>query len=36
MVMVDGFSVGDIQHVVLRDRQTLAQDGMFIIVATRG
>lgn len=34
IVMVDGFSVGDIQHVVLRDRQTLAQDGMFVIVAT--
>ncbi len=34
MVMVDGFSVGDVQHVVLRDRQTLAQDGMFVIVAT--
>ncbi|MEK7140013.1 MAG: ribonuclease J [Patescibacteria group bacterium] len=33
MVMVDGFSVGDVQHVVLRDRQTLAQDGMFVIVA---
>lgn len=33
MVMVDGFSVGDVQHVVLRDRQTLAQDGMFVVVA---
>lgn len=33
-IMVDGFSVGDVQHVVLRDRQTLAQDGMFVIVAT--
>ena len=32
MVMVDGFSVGDVQHVVLRDRQTLAQDGMFVVV----
>lgn len=33
-IMVDGFSVGDVQHVVLRDRQALAQDGMFVIVAT--
>jgi len=34
VILVDGFSVGDIQHVVLRDRQTLAQDGMFVVVAT--
>lgn len=34
MMVVDGFSVGDIQHVVLRDRQTLAQDGIFVVVAT--
>jgi len=34
MIMVDGFSVGDVQHVVLRDRQTLAQDGMFVVVVT--
>lgn len=33
-IMVDGFSVGDVQHVVLRDRQALAQDGMFVIVAS--
>ena len=31
--MVDGFSVGDIQEVVIRDRQMLAQDGIFIIFA---
>lgn len=31
IVMVDGFSVGDIQEVVIRDRQMLAQDGIFII-----
>ncbi len=31
VVMVDGFSVGDIQEVVIRDRQLLAQDGIFII-----
>ncbi len=34
VVMVDGFSVGDIQEVVIRDRQTLATDGMFIIVVS--
>jgi ribonuclease J len=33
IVMVDGFSVGDIQEVVIRDRQMLAEDGMFVIVA---
>ncbi|PCI20332.1 ribonuclease J [Candidatus Wolfebacteria bacterium] len=31
--MVDGFSVGDIQNVVIRDRQLLAQDGMFVVIA---
>ncbi|MFA6536259.1 MAG: ribonuclease J [Candidatus Paceibacterota bacterium] len=34
MMMVDGFAVGDAQEVVLRDRQMLAQDGMFVIVAS--
>lgn len=33
-VMVDGFSVGDVQEVVLRDRQMLSQDGMFVVIAT--
>jgi len=32
-VMVDGLGVGDIGEVVLRDRQVLAHDGMFVIVA---
>lgn len=31
-MMVDGFAVGDIQEVVIRDRQMLAQDGMFVII----
>ena len=34
LLMVDGFSVGTKQEVVLRDRQTLADDGMFVIIAT--
>ncbi|PIP73292.1 MAG: ribonuclease J [Candidatus Lloydbacteria bacterium CG22_combo_CG10-13_8_21_14_all_47_15] len=33
-IMVDGFSVGDVQEVVLRDRQMLSQDGMFVVIAT--
>ncbi len=32
-VMVDGLGVGDVGNVVLRDRQNLAQDGMFVIIA---
>lgn len=31
-VMVDGFSIGGQQEVVLRDRQTLSEDGIFVIV----
>jgi len=31
-IMVDGLGVGDVGEVVLRDRQMLAQDGMFVIV----
>lgn len=32
-IMVDGNSVGDMQEVVIRDRQLLAEDGMFVIIA---
>jgi len=32
-VMVDGLGVGDVGEVVLRDRQMLSRDGMFVIVA---
>lgn len=34
LVMVDGFTVGTKQEVVLRDRLSLSQDGMFVIIAT--
>jgi ribonuclease J len=34
LMMVDGFAIGDIQEVVIRDRKSLAQDGMFVIIAT--
>ena len=33
-VFVDGLGVGDVGDVVLRDRQMLAQDGMFVVIAT--
>ncbi len=33
-LVVDGFSIGDLQEVVIRDRQMLAKDGMFVIIAT--
>lgn len=31
-VMVDGLGVGDVKEIVLRDRQMLAQDGMFVVI----
>lgn len=33
-VFVDGLGVGDVGEIVLRDRQALAQDGMFVVIAT--
>ncbi len=33
LVMVDGLGTGNVQEVVIRDRQMLAQDGIFIIFA---
>ena len=34
LVLVDGFSVGDVQEMVIRDRKMLAQDGIFLIVVS--
>lgn len=34
VMMVDGFSIGDIQEVVIRDRRMLAEEGMFVIIAS--
>jgi ribonuclease J len=31
-VFVDGLGVGDVREVVMRDRISLAEDGMFVIV----
>lgn len=31
-VMVDGLGVGDVGHVVLRDRQTIATEGIVVVV----
>lgn len=33
-VFVDGLGVGDVGDVVLRDRQMMAKDGMFVVIAT--
>ncbi|MBU1916170.1 ribonuclease J, partial [Patescibacteria group bacterium] len=33
-VMVDGLGVGDVSQVVLRDRVQLADEGMFVVIAT--
>jgi ribonuclease J len=33
-VFIDGLGVGDVGEVVIRDRQVMAQDGMFVIILT--
>ena len=32
LIVVDGTSVGKVQEVVLRDRQMLGEDGMFVVI----
>jgi ribonuclease J len=36
VTFVDGLGVGDVQAVALRDRRTLSEDGVLIVVATVG
>ncbi|MDA1335088.1 MAG: ribonuclease J [bacterium] len=31
-VFIDGLGVGDVKEVVLRDRQMMAEDGMFVVI----
>lgn len=33
-VFVDGLGVGDVSHVVLRDRQMMSEDGMIVVITT--
>lgn len=33
-VLVDGLGIGDVGNIVLRERQALAQDGMFVVILT--
>lgn len=35
MILVDGFAMGDLQELVLRDRQHLATDGLVMVVVVR-
>ena len=34
LVTVDGFSIGGVQDIVIRDRQILSADGIFLVVMT--
>ncbi len=34
IVYVDGLGIGDVEEIVIRDRQNLARDGIFVVIAT--
>ena len=34
IVLVDGLGVGDVQNIVLRDRNIMSTDGIFVVIAT--
>jgi len=34
LIMVDGLGVGDVGNVVIRDRQKMAEEGMFVVITT--
>lgn len=34
IMTVDGFSVGNVQEMVMRDRKMLAQDGIFVVIVS--
>ena len=34
IMMVDGFSIGNVQEMVIRDRKMLAQDGIFVVIVS--
>ena len=34
VILIDGYGVGDVGNIVLRDRKHLSQDGLIVVVAT--